>query len=268
MCDSKVSDSWVCSTNRSNDSLIHSSTIRTQSPSSNKEDFYIYHADVIENTSDVELTEGRLILFSWFTGGDYTHGLAGCGKGCAHGLAHCGFGDDLLAASISMDSVKFKKYLCGLWLQNVSDELRSNTKGFLPSRKASLANTLAFLLNDEMDDLEYMIMALYMYLCPRISWSPHASARNLNQVPVTVASAAARWSRKEPDLPAISKFCSNNLGWTDALELVKVLRSNLWEGIVFCILYSVSFAKFEQLESHSFYKKPIPANGHVHGPNT
>ena len=160
------------------------------------------------------------------------------------------------------------KYLCGPWLQNVSHELRTNTRGFLPSCKVGLANTLAFLLNDETDDSEYMIMALYLYLCPGTSWVSHASARNLNQVPVTVASAAAQWSRKEPDLPAISKFCSNNLGWTDALELVKVLRSNLWEVIVFFILYSVSFAKCEQLESHSFYKKPIPANGHVHGPNT
>jgi hypothetical protein len=136
-----------------------------------------------------------------------------------------------------MDSTDFKKYLCGPWLQNVSDELRANTKGFLPSCKASLANTLAYLLNGETDDSEYMIMALYMYLCPQTSWSwPHA--QDPNQVPVV--GTAARWSRKEPDLPAISKFCSNNLGWTDAFELVKVLQSNLWEGIVFCILFSVS----------------------------
>jgi Holliday junction resolvase YEN1 len=194
---------------------------------------------VIENTNEVELTQGRLILFSWFTGGDYSHGLAGCGKGFAHGLARCGFGDDLLAASMSMDSINFKKYLCGPWLQNVSHELRTNARGFLPSCKASLANTLAILLNDETDDSEYMIMALYLYLCPRTSWS---HARDLNQVPVV--SAAARWSRKEPDLPAIHNFCSNNLGWTDAFELVKVLRSNLWEGIVFCILFSVSLQNF------------------------
>jgi holliday junction resolvase YEN1 len=245
--------------NQASDSLIHYSTIRTQSPSSNKEEFYIYHADAIENTSEVELTQGRLILFSWFTGGDYSHGLASCGKGFAHGLARCGFGDDLLAASISMDFAKFKKYLCGMWLQNVSDELRTNTKGFLPSCKASLANTLASFLNDETDDSEYMIMALYMYLWPQTSWS---HARDPNQV----AGAAARWSRKEPDLPAISKFCSNNLGWTDALELVKVLRSNLWEGIVFCILFSVS------LQIH-FVTNSVPqsfslANGHIHGSNT
>ena len=136
-----------------------------------------------------------------------------------------------------MDSTNFKKYLCGPWLQNVSDELRTNAKGLLPSCKASLANTLAYLLNDEMDDSEYMIMALYMYLCPQTSWSQHAQDLNPSQVPV--ASAAALWSRKGPDLPAISKFCSNNLGWTDAFELVKVLRSNLWEGVVFCILFSV-----------------------------
>ena len=186
---------------------------------------------MIENTSEVELTQGRLILFSWFTGSDYSHGLPGCGKVFAHGLARCGFGDDLLAASISMDSTNFKKHLCGPWLQKVSDELRTNTKGFLPSCKASIANTLASFLNDETD--EYMIMALYMYLCPQTSW---LHARDPNQV----ASVAAQWSRKEPDLPAISKFCSNNLGWTDALELAKVLQSNLWEGIVFCILFSVS----------------------------
>ena len=157
MCDSKVSDlnrKSVVLNKSTNDSLIHSSTIHTQNPSSNKEDFYIYQADAIENTSEVELTHGRLILFSWFTGGDYSHGLAGCGKGFAHGLARCGFGDDLLAASISMDSINFKKYLCGPWLQNVSHELRTNSRGFLPSCKASLASTLGFLLNDEMDDSE------------------------------------------------------------------------------------------------------------------
>ena len=142
-------------------------------------------------------------------------------------------------ASILIDSTNFKKYLCGPWLQNVSDELCTNTKGFLPSCKASIANTLASFLNDEMD--EYMIMALYMYLCPWTSWS-HA------QDPNQVASIAAWWSRKEPDLPAISKFCSNNLGWTDALELVKVLQSNLWEGIVFCILFSVSLQKYISYE--------------------
>ena len=138
-----------------------------------------------------------------------------------------------------MDSTNFKKYLCGPWLRNVSEELRTNTKGFLPYCKASLANMLAYFLNDEMDDFdsEYMIMALYMYLCPQTSWS---HAQDLNQVHASVAGAAAQQSQKEPDLPAISKFCSNILGWTDAFELVKVLQSNLWEGIVFCILFSVS----------------------------
>ena len=84
-------------------------------------------------------------------------------------------------------------YLCGPWLQNVSDELHTNMKGFLPSCKASLTNTLAYFLNNETDNfnLEYMIMALYMYLCPQTSWS---HAQDLNQVPASVAGAAAQWS--------------------------------------------------------------------------
>ena len=84
------------------------------------------------------------LLFNWFTSGDYSHGLESCGKGFAHGLAHCIFRDDILAASISMDSTNFKKYLCKPWLQNVSDELHTNTKGFLPSCNTSLANMLAY----------------------------------------------------------------------------------------------------------------------------
>ena len=34
-------------------------------------------------------------------------------------------------------------------------------------------------------------MALYMYLCPQTSWS---HAQDLNQVPASVAGAAAQWS--------------------------------------------------------------------------
>jgi len=43
--------------------------------------------------------------------------------------------------------------------------------------------------------------------------------------------------------------CFDNLGWTDMSELLMACRNNLWEGIVYQILVSVSHFLNEQVPS-------------------
>ena len=198
-------------------------TSLAQSPTSSKEEFYIYTADALENVNDIQLTQGGVILIVLLSGGDYHDGMQGCGLAITHALARCGFGDHLLGAFNSMARDAFFRYLRHNWADELSTELRTNSRGFLRTRQPQLAIQLStFLLTLDQEDVE-------KYVSPLTSWSGLGMAVDMSG-----------WVWQAPNVTTIAEFCFTHLGWTDTADLIRMLRNNLWEGVVHRILLSVS----------------------------
>jgi len=198
----------------------------SQSPTSSKEDFYVYSADALENHDTVQLTKGGVILIALLSGGDYHDGMSGCGLAVAHALACCGFGDRLLNAFNSMARDIFFGYFYHAWVDELCTELRMNSQGFLHTRKPQLAIQLpAFLSTLDREDVE-------KYISPLTSWS------GLGMVDTS------RWVWHPPDVTIIAEFCFSHLGWTDITDLIRMLRNNLWGGVIHRVLFSVSYPTF------------------------
>lgn len=179
----------------------------------------LYSTPTIENTSEVSLSLGGLLLIALMAGGDYSEGLDGCGETTAHALAKCGFGDTLRAAVATLNEDSLLDFKLN-WLGEVRRELQTNSQGFLPSRKPQLAASMSssFLNHD----------ILQFYVFPLTSFLPSQKAPDL-----------PAWMPNEPNIVRLASFCTSHLGWQDGLDLQHVLHSNLWEGVFFRMLFSV-----------------------------
>lgn len=161
------------------------------------------------------------MLIVLLAGGDYHDGMPGCGLVIAHGLARCGFGDRLLLEFERMRRDDFFGYLYHTWADDVSAELRSNSRGFLHLRQPQLAVQLApFLTTLDREIVEG-------YICPQTT-----SSKPINDL--------ACWTWQAPDVTRIADFCFTHLGWTEITKLVPMFRRNLWEGVIYRMLLSVS----------------------------
>ena len=99
------------------------------------------------------------------------------------------------------------------WLVGVCDELRTNSRNFLPFRKPSLANHLfepLFPTNEIID----------LYIQPLTSFSE-------NEQPPD----ATEWVPVEPDLEKITSIAVDHLSWSDPAELSQTFYNNLWEAL-------------------------------------
>lgn len=152
-------------------------------------------------------------------GGDYSEGLDGCGETTAHALAKCGFGDTLRAAVATLNEENLRAFKAA-WLDEVREELRTNSQGFLPSRKPQLAASMSLRL------LSHDILQFYIF--PLTSFSPSQDAPD-----------TAFWKPNEPNIHRLAMVCTSHLGWRDGVELQRALHSNVWEGVFFQMLFSV-----------------------------
>jgi len=170
-------------------------------------------ADILAHPS-VQLTRGGVILIGLLSGGDYhPAGLSRCGPGIAHGLAKCGLGDELLEAAQSLPRDELPEFLTR-WRESLRNELRTNSRGHLGSKKPSLAK----LIPDSFPDIDVLLS----YTNPIIS-ATDAGARRTHTPP--------RWDR-EPDLGKIARVCELHFEWGLKDTIIKRFRTVLWPSMV------------------------------------
>lgn len=169
--------------------------------------------DILAHPS-VQLTRGGLILIGLLSGGDYhPAGLPRCGPGIAHGLAKSGLGDELLEAAQSLTRTELSEFLA-TWREALRNELRTNSRRHLGSKKPSLAKTIP----DSFPDIDVLLS----YTNP-ITSATDAGARRTHTPP--------EWKR-EPDLAKLAHVCELHFEWGLKDIIIKRFRTVLWPSIV------------------------------------
>lgn len=184
---------------------------------SDDEHTFIYTSSAISQHPEIALTQDGLILIALLRGGDYdSSGLPNCGPNVAHALARCGFGESLLRAARTLSRERLEVFLDG-WRAEVRQELRTNARGFLNSRKAKLADSIDASFPD--------IDTLMLYARPVTS-----------ELSITNTSLPTyRWD-KEPDLGKLGALCERKFEWGTREVIVKRFRTVIWEPAVQRIL--------------------------------
>jgi Holliday junction resolvase YEN1 len=169
--------------------------------------------DILAHPS-VQLTRGGLILIGLLSGGDYHQaGLPRCGPGIAHGLAKSGLGDELLEAAQSLTRAELSEFLTS-WREALRNELRTNSRKHLGSKKPSLAKTIP----DSFPDIDILLS----YTNP-ITSATDAGARRTHTPP--------EWNR-EPNLAKLAHVCELHFEWGLKDIIIKRFRTVLWPSIV------------------------------------
>ncbi|KAL1727018.1 hypothetical protein EV714DRAFT_218167 [Schizophyllum commune] len=168
-------------------------------------------------TSQLELTRGGLILIGLMAGGDYEQaGLPDCGIKVATGLARCGFGDTLYDAANTLDDDGLEDFLEN-WRNELRHELRTNSRGKLPSKRKKLA--------DALPESFPSIKVLRSYTCPITTES---MGREENNLKIT-------WG-KDPNVAALARTCELHFEWGFKDIIVKRFRTVVWPGAILRIL--------------------------------
>ncbi|KAL1675594.1 hypothetical protein EV122DRAFT_218177 [Schizophyllum commune] len=168
-------------------------------------------------TAQLELTRGGLILIGLMAGGDYEQaGLPDCGIKVATGLARCGFGDTLYDAANTLDDDGLEDFLEN-WRAELRHELRTNSKGKLPSKRKKLA--------DALPDSFPSVKVLRSYTCPITTES---MGREENNLKIT-------WG-KDPNMAALARTCEMHFEWGFKDIIVKRFRTVVWPGAILRIL--------------------------------
>ncbi|KAL5524916.1 hypothetical protein ACEPAF_8785 [Sanghuangporus sanghuang] len=175
---------------------------------------YTYSSSDILKHPEIALSQDGLILIALFRGGDYDpDGIEGCGTTVAHALARCGFGEKLLDAARELPRPRLQAFLDG-WRNEIRSELRSNSRGFLNTKKLKLAKDLP----DTFPNID--VLRLYTY-------------------PVTSERKDMRpeflWDR-EPDLMKLAALCERKFEWGVREIIIKRFRTVMWAPIVLRIM--------------------------------
>lgn len=179
---------------------------------------YTYSLSSIASHEDVQLTVPSLILIALLRGGDYDcSGLINCGPNVAYALARCGFGESLLDKfkQCGSDEREMRRWLDG-WREDVKQELRTNSRGFLKTKKKALADSIP----DNFPDLHI----LNLYANPIVS-SPSSDFSSRS-----TPSPEFSWC-KDPDLASLASLCEAKFEWGTKREIVKRFRDLLWKGV-------------------------------------
>jgi hypothetical protein len=170
-------------------------------------------ADIFAHLS-VQLTRGGLILIGLLSGGDYhLAGLTNCGPRIAHGLAKCGFGDNLLKAAQTLPRNELPDFLT-MWREDLRDELRTNSRGHLSSKKPSLAKAVL----DSFPNIDVLLS----YTNPIISATDAGACRT---------HTPPRWECK-PDLGKLAQLCELHFEWGLKDIIIKRFRTIIWPSII------------------------------------
>ncbi|KAG9311064.1 hypothetical protein JVU11DRAFT_8969 [Chiua virens] len=200
-----------------------------------------YTADAILSNHSVALSREGTILIGLLSGGDYIPaGLPGCGQKFATGLARAGFGDSLVKAVKELKGARLDAFL-DEWRQDIRHELRTNSRGLLPSKKPSLAASLS-------DDFP-SLPVLMSYADPITSENTSQSGKRKTPSPV--------W-RNDPDPMIIASLCELYFEWGVKDVIVHRFRTVLWPGIV---CRAVRRAVIDQDKA----RRPKASNEHYHG---
>ncbi|KAF8331862.1 uncharacterized protein EI90DRAFT_893605 [Cantharellus anzutake] len=181
----------------------------------------IFNADVLANDPNLRLTRAGFVLIGLMSGGDYEQdrlegsAVDGCGVDTAHALAKCGFGDSLLDAFASLTPVKFQAFL-DTWREDLRMELRTNSQGFLKTKKTALSTKIP----DTFPNLD--VLTAYA--------SPVTSESTSNGRP-----APDRWCR-EHSLARLATFCESKFEWGTKTQIQKRFASLLWGGALIRII--------------------------------
>ncbi|KAJ7199742.1 hypothetical protein B0H12DRAFT_1165083 [Mycena haematopus] len=83
-----------------------------------------------------------MIFIGLCSGGDYdTSGMTGCGPSIAKGLVRYGFGRSLYEAAKNLSRDELKSFLHN-WRNEIRHELRTDSKGYIGSKRRALASSL------------------------------------------------------------------------------------------------------------------------------
>ncbi|KAJ9479342.1 Holliday junction resolvase YEN1 [Pseudozyma hubeiensis] len=208
------------------DTVAASATSRLQLSGSDRDHLItLYKASDLTDISRLGLDRDGLILIGLMSGGDYdTTGLLQCGVKIALALARGGFGATLIKAfkasyadqaSASATCGVFETFLKA-WLEEVREELRSNQRGYLPSRRPKLASTIeeSFLSTPE----SRRVLAYYVY--PLTSQSKDKDIIDL-----------MKSKMKVPDLTRLARLSQIYFNWSKDAILSK-FRTILGPGMV------------------------------------
>lgn len=176
----------------------------------------VYHFQEIHDHPDIQLTRGGFILIGLLSGGDYEHGLEGCGITTAHALARCGFGDSLYEAVCNPPPEGLSTFLED-WRQQLRHELKTNSRGFLARKSPALSKSIP----DTFPNTE----VLESYVQP-ITSEKLGHAETASKI---------TWS-KEPNVSALAAACELFFEWGYREAIVKRFRTVIWPGAVLRIL--------------------------------
>lgn len=163
---------------------------------------------------------GDLLLLALISGGDYSNGIPNCGAAIVTALVRCGFGNRLHNYLYTLEGIELDDALSEL-SKDITEELRTNSRGFLSSRRPALAQHMTSNCFDP------AILSLYTH--PITSWSRNHRAPN-----------HSLWVTQEPDLLEVVRMCMIHLGWNTVDKLTKNLHNVLLEGLFVRALCSVS----------------------------
>lgn len=210
---------------------------------------FTYSSSKILSHPSIELAHEGLILIALLCGGDYDSvGLRDCGPSVAHALARCGFGDSLVQAARTLSRSKLENFL-EKWREDIREELKSNARGFLSTKKIKLARSI--------DNNFPNIDVLMLYVKPVTSENTVLNTGDSG--PAKCASFDYKWD-KEPNLMKLADLCEQKFEWGYREMILKRFRSLIWGPTVLRILRRVVLGledKAPQTPSRK-YKKSSP----------
>lgn len=206
---------------------ISTTVKRSPSPTHNPDVFGLFKTSSLTAKEPLAFSRGGFLLMALLLGGDYAEGMKGCGVVTAYGLAKCGFGETLYEACCNLDGNARRRFIVS-WLEDMRNELRTNSQGCLEQRNYAAANNLC-----EAVFPSNKIINLYMY--PITSFSPGQDGVNPSD-----------WTLNEPDISTIAHTAFQHLGsnFRNRDEIIKRFYSNVWPGALKRMLLSVRVADF------------------------
>ncbi|KAF6754316.1 PIN domain-like protein [Ephemerocybe angulata] len=170
-------------------------------------------------TSNLSFTPSRRLLFALLCGGDYSDRL--CGYKSAEAVIRSGVGDNLLnLVKGAQNKAELTKAMASWKEKAHSRTLSGNLQLDTRARNSFLSALKDFPSSDTID--------LYM--------NPKTSCTNSSYLP-----DSSTWDMvQQPNVHRLIEACRNQVGWSDAAELLKKLNANALEGFVLRLIYSVS----------------------------
>ncbi|KAL0580712.1 hypothetical protein V5O48_001270 [Marasmius crinis-equi] len=205
----------------------HSSTHANAASKSaiEKAKVFIYN---LPHPSLPDIEPADLIFIALCSGGDYdSTGLPSCGIKIALGLARAGFGKSLYKAATTMakDSQQLQTFLTK-WREALAHELATNSSGFLPTKKPSVASKIPHTFPT--------VDVLFSYVNPVTSET--LGRLDFYDDLLIGHGRADGWLKKDPSLPRLAEKCEFYFEWGFMESIIKRFRTVIFHGVVLRIL--------------------------------